>query len=281
MEKDISGFSTRRFFENSDGKLIDFSVNKEKKNDSLCSCADTLADNDFSTDMWWIDDSEAVKHALCYAISGNSTYVSEHLAKKKPDVLSPLAFDDGRILGLSDAALPTEDCISENPTIALRPFKIKNKFKGGAAIAAFNISDCGNAVTGTVSAMEAGLSKNKTYLYYEYFTGEFGYVNSDECIDVIIENGDSFKYYTFIEKTKNKPLFIGRIDKLNSRLAVVSQREDEIALYEGGEFAFVSDEDYAVYDELGNEIDTERYGILVSGYCSKENKRLKFVKYDS
>ena len=40
------------------------------------------------------------------------------------------------------------------------------------------------------------------------------------------------------EKTKNKPLFIGRTDKFNSRLAITEQTEDEVVLYEGGDFAF-------------------------------------------
>ena len=84
-----------------------------------------------------------------------------------------------------------------------------------------------------------------------------------------------------IEKTKNKPLFIGRIDKFNSRLAVEAQSDNEVVLMEGGEFAFVSDEDYTVIDESGNEIETERYGILVTGCCDRKNKRLKLIKNDN
>ena len=101
--------------------------------------------------------------------------------------------------------------------------------------------------------MDAGLSADKTYLYYEYFTGDFGYVNGDEHIDVSLGDNDTFRYYQFIEKTQNKPLFLGRIDKFNSRLAVTSQSENEVVLYEGGEFAFVSDEDYTVVDESGKK----------------------------
>lgn len=232
-------------------------------------------------DMWWTDDAQAEKNALCHAISGGPIYVSDKLQRTNPDVLMPLMFEDGRILRLSDSAMPTDDCVIGNPTKINRPFKIKNKFDGGAAVAAFNISESGSIVYGTVSPFDAGLSKKKTYLYYEYFTGEFGYVNGDEYIDITLENNDTFRYYTFIEKTENKPLFIGRIDKFNPRLAVISQSADEVVMYEGGKFAFVSDEDYAVLDESGCEIETERYGILVSGCCAKENRRLRFVKYDN
>ncbi len=232
-------------------------------------------------DMWWTDDAQAEKNALCHAVSGGPIYVSDKLDRTNPDKLCALMYDDGRILRLSDSAMPTEDCIIGNPRLQNRPFKIRNSFDGGAVVAAFNISESGAAVRGTVSAFDAGLSPKKTYLYYEYFTGEFGYVNGDECIDVTLGDNDTFRYYTFIEKTKNKPLFIGRTDKFNSRLAVISQSEDEVVLYEGGEFAFVTDEDYLVLDEDGREIETERYGILVSGCCKRENKRLKLIKYDN
>ena len=232
-------------------------------------------------DMWWTDDAQAEKNALCHAVSGGPVYVSDKLDRTNPEVLHPLRFDDGKILRLSDSAMPTEDCIIGNPTESSRPFKIKNSFSGGAVVAAFNISKENISVSGTVCAADADLSPKKTYLYYEYFTGEFGYVNGDECIDVVLNDNDTFRYYTFIEKTKNKPLFIGRTDKFNSRLAIVDQTEDEITLYEGGDFAYVSDEEYIVLDERGNEIETERYGILISGTCKKENKRLKFVKYDN
>lgn len=232
-------------------------------------------------DMWWTDDAQAEKNALCHAVSGGPIYVSDKLERTNPDVLRPLMFDDGRILRLSDSAMPTEDCIIGSPIKSNAPFKIKNVFDGGAVVAAFNISEGNSTVNGTVSATDAGLSADKTYLYYEYFTGDFGYVNGDEHIDVSLADNDTFRYYQFIEKTENKPLFLGRIDKFNSRLAVLSQTEDEVTLYEGGEFAFVSDVDYTVTDECGNEIETDRYGILVTGCCAKENRRLKFIKNDN
>lgn len=232
-------------------------------------------------DMWWTDDAQAEKNALCHAVSGGPIYVSDKLERTNPEVLLPLMFDDGRILRLADSAVPTDDCVIGNPIKKSTPFKIKNKFDSGAVVAAFNISENNIAVSGTVSALDADLSADKTYLYYEYFTGDFGYVNGDERIDLTLDDNDTFRYYQFIEKTKNKPLFVGRIDKFNSRLAVVTQSDDEVVLYEGGEFAFVSDEDYTVVDELGAEIETERYGILVTGCCDKNNKRLKFIKNDN
>jgi hypothetical protein len=61
----------------------------------------------------------------------------------------------------------------------------------------------------------------------------------------------------------------------------VAEDKDSVTLYEGGKFAFVCEDDYIVLDESGCEIECERYGILVTGECKKENKVLKFVKYDN
>lgn len=232
-------------------------------------------------DMWWTDDAQAEKNALCHAISGGPIYVSDKLGRTNPEVLKSLMFDDGRLLRLCDSAIPTEDCIIGNPTKNAKPFKIRNSFRGGACLAAFNISEGNVPVCGTVCASDAGLDSSRVYLYYEHFSGDFGYVNGDELIYVDLADNDSFAYYTFVEKTKNPILFLGRTDKLNGILAIKSQNKDTVELYEGGDFAFVCDEDYVVVDADGNEIECERYGLLVSGNCSRENKILKFIKYDS
>ena len=155
-------------------------------------------------------------------------------------------------------------------------FKLRNSFEGGATVAAFNIYNENTSVRGTVSAIDAGLAPDKSYAYYEYFTGDFGYVNGDEFLDVELSDNDEMRYYTFIEKSEKQPLFLGRIDKYNPRLAVVSQNENEVRLYEGGDFAFLSDEDYAVYDEDGNEIECDRYGIMVTGTAPRDKKILRF-----
>ncbi len=229
-------------------------------------------------DMWWTDDAQAGKNSVCHAISGGPIYVSDKLGRTNPDVLYPLMFDDGRILRLNDSAVPTADCVIGNPTKSDKLFKIRNSFTGGAAVAVFNISESGLAVSGAISAENAGLLPDKTYLFYEYFSGDFGYVNGDENIYLTLDTNNDFRYYTFIEKSENKPLFIGRIDKFNPRIAVISEKDGEVELYEGGDFAFIADEDYLVTDEFGNEIECDRYGLIVTGTCDRNNKILKFEK---
>ncbi len=229
-------------------------------------------------DMWWTDDGQAQKNAVAHAISGGPIYVSDKLDRTNPEVLRPLMFDDGRLLRLSESAMPTDDCIIGDPRKGNKPLKIKNSFTGGAAVAVFNITENNIPVNGTLSAENAGLEADKKYLYYEYFSGDFGFVGGDEQIHISLKNDDEFAYYTFIEASENKPLFLGRTDKLNGHLAITSKTANSVTLYEGGDFAYISDEDYAVFEEDGTEIELERYGLLVKGTCKRENKILKFTK---
>ncbi len=231
-------------------------------------------------DMWWTDDAQAQKNAVAHAISGGPIYVSDKLGRTNLEVLRPLMFDDGRLLRLSDSAMPTDDCIISDPTKTDKPFKIRNSFPGGASVAVFNISENDTAVSGTISAENAGLAPDKTYLYYEYYSGDFRYVGGSELVYVSLNDNDCYSYYTFIESTKNKPLFLGRVDKFNGYLAITSKTADSVTLYEGGDFAYISDEDYAVFEEDGQEIALERYGLIVKGTCKRENKVLKFIKKD-
>ena len=232
-------------------------------------------------DMWWTNDTQATKNAVCHAISGGPIYISDKLGLTDPEILKPLAFDDGRILILNESAVPTEDSVFINPTKSTKPFKIKNRFNGGGCVAAFNINDEFKSVSGSVRASDDELKAKASYLYYEYFTGDFGFVNGDEDIYFTLDTKDDIRYFTFIEKGQNKPIFIGRIDKFNSRLALIDQTADTVTLYEGGKFAFVCDEDYVILDEKGNEVEYDRIGIFCTGYCAPENKKLKFIKYDN
>ena len=227
------------------------------------------------------DDICAKRNILLHAICGGIDHVDDKLGKIPTDLLELISFDDGKILSLSDNCAPTDDSEIINTSKLKKLFKIRNTFDSGATVAAFNLYEKNESIRGTVSALDAGLKDKKSYMYYEYFTGEFGYVNADECIDVELRDNNTFRYYTFIKKSHKDYLFLGRIDKLNSRVAVVSENESGVELYEGGKIAFVSEEDYAVFDEEGNEIECERYGILMSGCCDRKNKILRFVKYDS
>ena len=56
--------------------------------------------------------------------------------------------------------------------------------------------------------------------------------------------------------------------------------KDTVFLKEGGGFAFACDDDYAVFDAKGNELDYDRVGLICTGYCEPDNLSLRFVKDD-
>ena len=187
---------------------------------------------------------------------------------------------DGKIFSLTNECDTVGEYHESDISEFKNPVLIKNYFKGGAVIAAFNLASEKKERYVGIRAIDAGLKNKGGYIYTEFFSGDFGYVNGDEEINIALDDNDRYMYFTFIEKNKKSPLFLGRIDKFNPRLAIVNQTEDTVELYEGGDFAFISDEDYAVFDECGNEVECERFGIFVSGTVAKENQVLKFVKSD-
>lgn len=161
-----------------------------------------------------------------------------------------------------------------------RPLLIRNYFKGGAVVAAFNVNAKKKPCYGSVRAIDAGLKNKGGYVYYEFFSEDFGYVNSDEDIYFALDSSEPVKYFVFLRKNECQPLFLGRIDRLNGFLAVDSRNEDTVFLKEGGRFAFVCDDDYSVFDAKGKEIDYDRIGLVCTGVCEKDNLSLKFIKDD-
>jgi hypothetical protein len=160
------------------------------------------------------------------------------------------------------------------------PILIRNYFKGGAVVAAFNLGAEKKPCYGSVRAIDAGLKNKGGYIYNEFFSEDFGYVNADEDIYFMLDSSEPVKYFVFLRKNEYKPLFLGRIDCLNGFLAIEDRNEDTVILKNGGRFAFVCDDDYSVYDAKGDEIDYDRIGLVCTGACEKDNLSLKFIKDD-
>ena len=76
--------------------------------------------------MWWTDDGQAEKNALMRAVSGGPIYVSDQLQRSRPQVLRPLATDDGRILRCDRPGMPTADCVTKDPTVSGEAMKLQN-----------------------------------------------------------------------------------------------------------------------------------------------------------
>lgn len=92
-------------------------------------------------DMWWSDDGQARKNAVLRAMSGGPVYLSDELGRSIPDVILPLCYRDGRIIRLKTPAVPSPDCILEDPEQSGKIFKVANTAGCAGIVAAFNLDE--------------------------------------------------------------------------------------------------------------------------------------------
>ena len=162
-------------------------------------------------DMWWTDDEQAVKNSLCRAISGGPIYVSDKIGRTDPAILKPLCTEDGRIIRPDESATPTADCLTENPTLTDRIFKIRNRFGQRGVCAVFNIHAGNQSVSGTLSPCETGIGDGD-YTYYEHFTKETGVLRAGECLQITLQDNDDFRLYSFVPTGECGDTYPGRTD---------------------------------------------------------------------
>lgn len=223
-------------------------------------------------DMWWTDDAQGVKNSLCRSLSGGPVYVSDKIGRTRPEVLAPVTFDDGRLLRCDLCASPTEDCITVNPTTSKKPLKIFNRVGKSGLVALFNIDGENGEVCGKLSPEDAGIKA--PCAYYEYFSGESGKLLPGEEIEVSLADNDSFKLYTF-SPIENGVAYFGRTDKFISPKAIVSEKDGEINLYEGGKFSFYSETMPQVYGKDGQKLNVVSKDNLRTVVGKRDEKKLK------
>ena len=206
-------------------------------------------------DMWWTDDSQAIKNSVLRAISGGPIYVSDTAERSRREVLVPLCLSDGRILRTDAPAVPTFDCIFSDFEHAEVPFKTWSHSGDTYYVAAFNINQQKAPVKGTVSVKDVNADKRyDRYFVIEQFTGEWHIVGKDEAIDVSLENEDVFRLYKFIPIVNGRAI-AGLDEKFISTLTAKEISDDGFTLAESGNFTFYTDKKPA-FVRVGNT-DTE------------------------
>ena len=226
-------------------------------------------------DMWWTDDSQAAKNSLCRAVSGGPIYVSDKIGRTRPEVLRPLAFDDGKILRCDESAMPTKDCLLGDPTKEGKVLKIRNRAGDAGVVAAFNIDGENRAVSGTVSAADVGL--DVPCICYEHFTGSCVLLATGEQLPVELADNDAIRLYTVVPMAADGITLLGRIDKFIGIKAVTAQAMDTVTLYEGGSFGFVCESEVRVFSET-RELPVQRKGILCTVEAERDETVLRLVK---
>lgn len=189
-------------------------------------------------DMWWTDDSQAVKNSILRAISGGPIYVSDKLGRSNRDILMPLVLNDGRILRCDRPAMPTRDCITYDPIHSGKIFKLQNICNDSGVIAAFNLSEENLPVCGTISPSDVDGICGDEFAVYEHFSGELQILKADESLESTLNNIDDFRLYIIVP-IHDGFAAIGRIDKFISPKTIRSVRGTEVDLIEDGKYAVV------------------------------------------
>lgn len=149
-------------------------------------------------DMWWTDDSQAVKNSILRAISGGPIYVSDQLGRSRPDILRPLCFSDGRILRCDRPAMPTADCLTEDPTAGGHIFKLQNCCGNAGVMAVFDLDAEEKPVTGRICPSDIPGLTGEEFAVYEHFSRSFAILRSDEAMPLTLENSDDFRLYSIV-----------------------------------------------------------------------------------
>lgn len=191
-------------------------------------------------DMWWTDDDQAVKNSVLRAVSGGPVYVSDTMDRSRAEVLKPLAFDDGRILRCDRPAMPSLDCIMDNPKTSGGIFKIQNVCGNSGVIAAFNINEENCEVSGSIAPSDIDGIEGEAFAVYEHFSRKLNILGKDEKLELCLKDADDFRLYIVVPITDGFAP-IGRIDKFISPKSVKCVVGRNIELVEKGEYAYVED----------------------------------------
>lgn len=146
-------------------------------------------------DMWWTDDGQAVKNSILRAISGGPIYVSDQLHRSRKEILEPLILNDGRILRCDRPAMPTADCLTEDPQRSSKLFKLQNICKGRGVLAVFNLDAEEKPVSGTISPQQIPGLEGEEFAVYEHFSESLTFLQWNESMPLTLKNSDDYRLY--------------------------------------------------------------------------------------
>ncbi|MBO7404813.1 MAG: hypothetical protein J6V24_07600, partial [Clostridia bacterium] len=204
--------------------------------------------NDY--DMWWTDDTQAVKNSVLRAVSGGPIYVSDEIGRSRPEIFEPLAFDDGRILRCDRSGMPTADCLLDDPRTSGKPFKIQNRIGRAGVVAVFHIAEEDGPLEGILRPSDVPGLEGEEFVVYEYFTQGRWRIPKDGELHIRLLDREDVRIYTLIPY-ENGFAPIGRIDKFLPYAAVTAQIGEAVTLYEPGPYAYIKDGKFYEEDRHG------------------------------
>lgn len=201
-------------------------------------------------DMWWSDDEQAKKNAVLRSMSGGPIYMSDELGRSIREVIMPTVLSDGRIIRLSDPALPTRKCLFGDHEHNGRVYTVFNRAEDCGIIAAFNLDCDEKQVFGSVSPIDAGFSADGRYCLYEWFSGSVTVLDGDDEMSVVLDNYDDFRLF-IISPINDGIAVIGLTEKYMSPAAVKISKDTVTAL-DDGTLAVYSEKTLSDFENCGN-----------------------------
>lgn len=191
-------------------------------------------------DMFWTDDSQAERNCVLRAISGGPIYVSDKIGRSVAERLLPCVLADGRILRCKESARPTADCLTVDPRTAAHPYTVWNVTDHGLVMAAFNINEADESVSGEIDPWQLPSADAKAYLAYNFFTGCVRRLNHGETLPVTLEDQEQFAFYNLVPIV-NGFAPIGLTDKYVTTATFEAFGEKKYLVKNGGAFAYFAE----------------------------------------
>lgn len=189
-------------------------------------------------DMWWTDDGQAEKNSILRAISGGPIYISDTLNRSRAEILKPLTLDDGRILRCERPAMPTRDCLTNDPVHSGNIFKLQNKSNGSGILAVFNLDGSDRTVHGNITPNDVEGLEGDEFAVYEHFSKEMKILKADEALQITLHDSNDYRIY-IVTPLKDGNALIGRTDKFISPATIKYGPKGTAELVEDGPFAYV------------------------------------------
>jgi raffinose synthase len=186
--------------------------------------------------------------AASRVISGSPIYVSDDFAEVDGKILKKIALPNGRILRCESIALPTRDCLFQNPAKPRRALKIFNHNKYNSILGIFNVMLKHSTIINFSPSDIYGINEGN-YAIFNFNDGHLETINAKED-SVLLLDVKGFVVYT-LALIENGFAPIGIVSMYNS----------------GGIFESI--------ENLGSKISIRlKYGGLIGFYSEKKPNKV-------
>ncbi len=182
------------------------------------------------------------RRTISLSDNGYSGWKTPVFCDNLPDPMCMSSIDaiDGKILQCDRPAMPTVDCLTNDPLRSRDIFKVQNICSGSGVIAAFNLDEKNRVISGTISPSDIDELTGDSFVVYDHFTRDYTILGRDEKMKITLKYTDEFKLYVIVPIVDGFAP-IGLVDKFISPKSVKRIDGENIELYENGKYAYIKD----------------------------------------